>query len=127
MRRILGGCLTVLGLAACGGGTGDLTVAVGTWGGQNLELQVESGAATAQFKCGAIGRLNGPLALDASGHFTASGTYEPKLIAGGPRPAAFSGHVSVRSLSFSVEVEQTVIGPFELQQGQKGTFEPCNF
>ena len=125
MRRLLG--LAVLVLAACGGDPGDLKVAQGIWGGQNIELQVESGGATAQFKCGAVGLVNGPLVLDTSGHFTASGTYEPKLVTGGPRPAAYSGSLSGRSLALNVEVEQTVIGPFELQQGQKGTFEPCNF
>ena len=51
----------------------------------------------------------------------------PRVVAGGPRPAAYSGTVSGRRLALNVEVEQTAIGPFELQQGQKGTFEPCNF
>ena len=105
----------------------DMSVAKGTWGGRNIELQVGDGEATAQFKCGAVGHVNGNLALDASAHFAAPGTYEPKLVTGGPRAAYYSGSLSGRRLSLNVQVDQTEIGPFELQQGQEGSFDVCNF
>jgi len=127
LKNVLGALAALLALTACSSSSSDLTVAKGLWGGQNIELQVDDTGATAQFKCGAIGQANGGLALDASGRFDVAGTYDPKLVLGGPRPARYTGSRQGDRLVLSVEVEQATIGPFDLQQGQKGTFDVCNF
>jgi hypothetical protein len=127
LKGILGAVATILALTACSSGSGEMSVAKGVWGGHNIELQVDDAGATAQFKCGAFGQVNGGLALDASSHFDAGGTYDPKLVLGGPRAARYTGSLRGDRLVLNVEVEQTTIGPFDLQQGQKGTFDVCNF
>jgi hypothetical protein len=104
-----------------------MRVATGLWGGHNVELQVEDMGATAQFKCGAVGQVNGRLTLDSSARFDAAGTYDPKLVLGGPRTARYTGSLQGDRLVLNVEVEQTTIGPFDLQQGQRGAFDVCNF
>ena len=127
MGRMFIALVAALVAGACTSNSRNVSVAKGTWGGRNIELQVGDAEATAQFKCGAVGHVNGRLDLDASAHFAAPGTYDPKLVAGGPRAAYYSGSLSGRRLSLSVEVDQTEIGPFELQQAQKGSFDVCNF
>ena len=121
----------VLGVASLLAGCADdpvpADVAAGTWGGRNIELTIGGQGATFLFKCGAIGRAEGGLALDASAHFAVSGTYEPKLVQGGPRAARYTGSLSGTRLTVNVDVDQTTLGPFELQQGQAGAFDPCNF
>lgn len=114
-------------LAGCADDPVPADVATGTWGGRNIELTVDGQGGTFLFKCGAVGRAEGALALDSSGHFAVGGTYEPKLVQGGPRPARYTGSLSGTRLTLNVEVDQTTLGPFELQQGQPGAFDPCNF
>lgn len=119
--------LSSLIVAGCAGNAGVLKLASGEWGGQNIDLQVSETGATAQFKCGAVGKLTEPLNVDANGHFTTGGTYEPKLIQGGPRAAQYDGTLSGARMLLSVRVANDTLGPFDLTQGQAGTFEPCNF
>jgi hypothetical protein len=121
------GAVLVLVLAACRNGSNGMNVAKGVWGGRNLELLVEDGGATAQFKCGAVGQVNDGLRLDDAAHFDAPGTYDPKVVLGGPRPARYTGRLQGDHLALNVEVEHATIGPFELQRGRAGTFDVCNF
>ena len=114
-------------LAGCAADPVPADVAAGTWGGRNVEVTVDGQGATFLFKCGAVGRAEGPLALDSSGHFAVDGTYDPKLVQGGPRAARYTGNLSGTRLTVNVVVDQTTLGPFELQQGQAGAFDPCNF
>ena len=114
-------------LAGCADDPGPAELAAGTWGGRNIELHVEDQLATVLFKCGAAGRVDGTIVLEASSRFSVSGTYDPALVQGGPRPAHYTGTVEGSRLTLDVLVDQATLGPFELQQGQPGTFEPCNF
>ena len=106
---------------------GVVSVAPGEWGGTNVELLVTDSGASATFKCGAVGRLVGPLMVDGSGRFTASGTYEPKLVQGGPRPAQYAGSLNGTHLTLQVQVANDPGQTFELTQGQPAAFEPCNY
>jgi hypothetical protein len=121
--------LAMLGLLLAGCGTAATPVAVpaGEWGGRNADLQVTTAGATALFKCGATAQVTSHLALDGSGRFDVAGTYDPRLVQGGPRAARFSGSLSGSRLQLTVTVDQTALGPFDLAQGQAGSFDPCNF
>jgi hypothetical protein len=106
---------------------GVVSVAPGEWGGTNVELLVTDNGASATFKCGAVGRLVGPLMVDGSGRFDASGTYEPKLVQGGPRPARYSGSLNGMHLTLQVQVANDASQTFELTEGQPAAFDPCNY
>jgi hypothetical protein len=106
---------------------GVVSVAPGEWGGTNVELLVTDSGASATFKCGAVGSVVGPLMVDEAGRFTASGTYEPKLVQGGPRPAQYAGSVNGTHLTLQVQVATDTTQTFELTQGQPAAFEPCNY
>jgi hypothetical protein len=103
------------------------TVSAGEWGGQDIDLMVSETGARVLFKCGAMGVVAQPLALDGSGRFATSGTYEPKLVQTGAVPAQFSGSVSGSQMTLTVQTGAVALGPFGLVQGQAGTFSPCNF
>jgi hypothetical protein len=114
-------------LASCVSDPTPAQVPVGDWGGTNADLVVTESGATAQFKCGASGQIPLPLRLDASGRFTASGTYDPRLVQGGPRPATYTGRVSGSQLELTVEVDGSALGPFTLFPGRAAAFDVCNF
>jgi hypothetical protein len=114
-------------LAGCAADPDPADLGAGTWGGRNIELHVDDQLATLQFKCGALGRVDGTIVLEASSRFSVDGTYDPVLVQGGPRPAHYTGNLDGTRLTLDVQVDQTTLGPFELRQGQAGTFEPCNF
>jgi len=106
---------------------GNVAVTPGEWGGRNVDLVVTDVGASATFKCGAVGRLTGPLMVDDTGHFSAAGTYEPKLVLGGPRPALYSGTLSGSHLALGVQIGSDTPQQFDLTLGQAGSFEPCNY
>jgi hypothetical protein len=111
---------------ACSSDQGAITIA-GQWGGVNVQVDATSSGATFQFKCGARGVLSMPLRLDAEGRFDEAGTYDPVVVAGGPRAAAFRGEVHGTQLSLNVAVDQTLLGPYELARDQPARFDVCNF
>ncbi len=121
--------ISALAMAACGGGSPAATLLTGTWGGTNVSLQATSTGATLQFKCGATGVIAQPVRLDDQGRFDAPGTYDPVLLAGGPRPADFHGQVvgSQMTLSFTVQGSTTSLGPYELTKDTPARFDVCNF
>jgi hypothetical protein len=119
--------LTGLLFAGCATDPGDVLVAAGPWGGTNVELQVSDRGASALFKCGALGTVDEPLALDGGGRFDAVGTYDPKLVLGGPRPARYRGTVSGTTMTLRLEVGGVGIGPYSLTEGSGGSFEVCNY
>jgi len=130
-KRLLGlsglfllGCLGFLG---CASNATLVSVPRGDWGGHNADLAVTDAGATAQFKCGAVGQVVQRLSLDGSGRFTATGTYDPRLVQGGPRPATFSGSVSGSHLQLSIQTADGTVGPFDLVMGQAASFDVCNF
>jgi len=124
MRRLL--VIAGLGLTACGSDS-MTTLASGTWGGPNAQLEASGSGATLQFKCGASGTIDQPLNLDGSAHFDVTGTYDPHVVQGAPRAARYVGSVSGSSMTLSVDVEGAALGPYVLRQGQPATFDVCNF
>jgi hypothetical protein len=119
--------LCSLGLLSCTSNPGLASVPRGDWGGHNADLTVSDSGATALFKCGAAGQVAQPLSLDGSGRFTATGTYDPRLVLGGPRAATFSGALSGSHLQLSIQTADGAVGPFDLVMGQPASFDVCNF
>jgi hypothetical protein len=124
MKRFL--LLIPLSFGACGSDF-PLAVPPGPWGGHNAELRVGGGGASALFKCGAKGEIGRALALDATGHFAAAGTYDPVLVTGGPRIATYVGSISGPALTLEVQLEGATLGPFDLTRNEPARFDVCNF
>jgi hypothetical protein len=109
------------------------TLAVGTWGGQHIALEVTSTGATYDLDC-AHGTIDGPIALDAAGHFTARGTYVQEH--GGPtraeetpdsRSVTYTGTVQGDQLSLVLTdvASGTELGKFTLGLGETGRVLKC--
>jgi hypothetical protein len=119
--------LLCLALSGCTSDPSPVQVPAGDWGGKNADLVVTESGATAQFKCGDTGQVAVPLRLDPSGGFAVSGTYDPNLVQGGPRPASYTGRLSGSQLQLTIQVEGSARGPFTLVRGQAASFDVCNF
>ena len=113
-------------LAAVGCADREAAVAIDTWGGQNIELDVSAAGALARFKCGATGAVSEPLVLHGS-TFDEMGTYTSRLVTSGPQPARYVGSVSGTAMDLQVTVTGQSIGTFHLVEGMRGTFDVCNF
>lgn len=131
-RMVLGAAALV---AACGGATGPPSVLEpGVWGGERANLIVTFDSARAEFDC-ASGWLDGPIVLDAAGHFVVGGLF--RFEAGpvfAPVPAQWSGTLTVVRDGSQVTLTVTVLdpraeplklGPFHLQSGVKLTLGLC--
>lgn len=109
-------------------------VAAGTWGGQNVQLDVTEGGARLRFSC-AYGEIKQPLTLDAEGRFSANGTFVAE--GAGPtreddppksRAAVYSGAVrdNLMTLTVTVADSKEEGGTFELTQGKPGRIRRCH-
>lgn len=130
--------LTMLAaLAAMGcsaGATQDSAlVPPGTWGGPDVQVTVSSQGATAQFVC-AHGTIDQAIEPDASGNFSANGTYvyeHPATVAGQPNEeshaARYEGQLSGTTLRVTVTVpdKQQTFGPFTATLGATGPNMRC--
>jgi hypothetical protein len=124
-KSLLALCSVVL--LGCASNPMPVSVPSGDWGGHNADLTVTDVGATAQFKCGAVGQVTQALSLDSSGRFSVSGTYDPKIVLGGPRPATFTGSLTGSRLQLSIQTGDTVLGPFDLGRNEAAAFDVCNF
>jgi hypothetical protein len=117
--------LVTLLLAGCSSDRMD--VPAGSWGGANVELEVTATGASARFGCGAVGRIDGALRVDGIGAFSVDGTYEPRLVLGGPRAAHYTGRIRGTSMHLAVAIGSAAPQGFDLVAGRAGSFDPCNF
>ena len=130
--------LTILAALATMSCSGTVTndsglLPTGTWGGPDVQLTVTSQGTTTQFVC-AHGTIDQPIASDASGNFSASGTYvyeHPATVVGQPssdsHSARYDGQLSATTVRFSVTVpdKQQVFGPFTATLGATGPSSRC--
>jgi hypothetical protein len=105
----------------------------GTWGGPEAQVSVTSQGTTTQFVC-AHGTIDQPIAPDANGNFSATGTYvfeHPASVAGQPssesHSARYDGQLSDKTMRISVTVpdKQQVFGPFTATLGATGPTARC--
>jgi hypothetical protein len=107
------------------------SVATGTWGGENIILEVSHKGAQAEFDC-AHGQITHPMVLNKRGDFEVAGSYTREH--GGPvlrdevakpSPARYSGHVGGNSMTLTVTLEKEKLGPFTLTHGQHPMLRKC--
>ena len=127
--------LTVSG-ATCGSSdpvSPDGKLLTGTWGGENAALILEDADAHVHIGC-TNGDFPAPLAVDADGRFSVTGSYVLRAypIQIGPSlPAQFAGVLDGRSLTFTVAVNDTVekklvvLGPVSVTFGKDARMGPC--
>ena len=132
-------CIALLGLLAAGcAGTSPLPptgdrLAVGTWGGDNVGVIVTDSVTHVHVAC-TFGDMPGEVRLDPEGRFTVDGSYVLRaypVMMGPSLPARFSGRVAGRTLTLSIEVNDTVEnkavsqGPITVVYGREPTMAMC--
>ena len=131
--------LAIWQTGTCGSGHSKPTVqtqkvATGTWGGQNVQLEVTQVGAQIRFSC-AHGKIEQSLTVDAEGRFSVNGTFVAEAM--GPtrednppksRPATYSGTVRDQTMTFKVTVADSKEegGTFELTHGEPGHIRRCH-
>ena len=111
----------------------DGKLALGTWGGDGAGVIVTDEQGHVHVG-GTFGDMPPNIQLDATGHFTVSGSYVLRAypIQQGPSlPASFSGRVSGRVLTLAIAVNDTVekklvaLGPVTVEFGRTPELGPC--
>ena len=108
-------------------------VAVGTWGGQHVRMEVAASSATLEYDC-ANGTITGPLTIDRRGRFSWRGTHTREH--GGPirvdektnsRPARYTGSTDGKKITLTVTLTDTneTVGTYTLVRGQQGRVFKC--
>jgi hypothetical protein len=108
-------------------------VAVGSWGGEHISLQVTEKGAVFELDC-ASGVIEDPLALDSMARFDCKGMYVREH--GGPahegqrpdvHPARFSGSIDGKKMTLIIKLTDTgqTIGEFTLMLGREPQLTKC--
>jgi hypothetical protein len=105
---------------------------VGTWGGDNLVVEINTEGATIDYGC-AHGTINENIVPDKQGRFSVKGLH--KIHTGGPtrqgseegQPAIYSGTVVGNVMSFEVKLEREndSIGKFKVEKGKQVRLRRC--
>src|SRR5690348_818215 len=86
-------------------------ISTGSWGGQHISMTVGAKSATIEYDC-ANGVIDGPLVVDAGGHFNLRGTHHMER--GGPvradetskgQPATYTGSIEGNKMTLTLKVE----------------------
>ena len=103
----------------------------GAWGGDHISIEVGARAAAVEYDC-AHGVIEGPLVLDANGHFNLKGTHTPER--GGPiradqqarsLPAKFVGSISGNTMTLTLKIEGSEDETFTLEKGKEANLFKC--
>ena len=103
----------------------------GEWGGQHISINVRAKSATIEYDC-ASGVIDGPLVLDADGHFNLHGTHRPER--GGPvraddnragQPATYTGTIKGNTMTLTLKVGDSDEETFTLEKGKPGELVKC--
>ena len=108
-------------------------LALGSWGGQHISLEVTADGAIAEYDC-AHSTISQKISLDRRGRFNVAGTYVAEY--GGPVregrqadgiPVQFTGRVSEKRMSLTVRRRGSgqIIGKFTLVFGQEAFLVKC--
>lgn len=110
------------------------SVATGTWGGEQIGMDVTAEGASLTFGCGS-GSIEQPLLTDAKGQFSVPGTFtqgmgvmpaDPELWPK-PQPVTYSGqvHGNTMDLQITADANGEDLGSFTLKLGQEPTIFHC--
>lgn len=103
----------------------------GLWGGQHISIDVGTKSATIEYDC-ASGVIDGPLVVDADGHFNLRGTHRPER--GGPvraddnspgHPATYTGTIKGNTMTLTLKVGDSDEETFTLEKGKPGELVKC--
>lgn len=109
------------------------TVAIGSWGGRHVRMEVTGTGAQLEFDC-AHAAITEPLRLGAGGSFDLSGRYKQEH--GGPirsdedqdgQPARFKGHVTGQTMTLTITLEGSnePAGSYTLEFGKATRIMKC--
>jgi hypothetical protein len=109
------------------------SVPAGAWGGPRISLIVTAAGANYELDC-AHGTIEGPLALDGAGRFSARGMHVPEQ--GGPvrsddppaaQPALYTGALTGQTLTLTIFLpgENRAEGTFTLERDQPVRLVKC--
>jgi len=106
-------------------------ISTGVWGGEHISMKVGAKSATIEYDC-ANGVIEGPLVLDADGHFNLHGTHHMER--GGPvredasskgQPATYTGSIEGDTMTLSLRVGDGEAETFTLEKGKEGKLVKC--
>jgi len=106
-------------------------ISTGMWGGQHISLKVGAKSATIEYDC-ANGVIDGPLTVDANGHFNLRGTH--RMERGGPiradasakgQPATYTGSIEGDKMTFTLKLADSEPETFTLEKGKEGELVKC--
>ena len=130
-------CAALGAAVACRTPTMDVSegdrLASGIWGGDRIQLNIESAGATTEYDC-AHGTIDQPIDLDAKGRFSAAGTHVFEH--GGPiregekpntHPARYTGQVDGGAMSLTVTLTDSGqdVGTFALKRDVSPRLHKC--
>jgi hypothetical protein len=138
MRASISSAAALMLLVSVGCDSNELGVAgdyvrAGTWGGEDVSVQVEQEDVHVHVGC-TNGDFRAPIQLDANGRFSVEGSYVLRAypIQLGPSlPAQFAGVVHGNRLTVTVAVNDTVekklviLGPHSVTFGRQPRMGPC--
>ena len=106
-------------------------ISTGTWGGDHISMKVGAKSATIEYDC-ASGVIQGPLVIDAAGHFNLHGTHHMER--GGPiradasskgQAATYTGSISGNTMTLTLKVGDDEAETFTLEKGNEGKLVKC--
>lgn len=105
---------------------------IGTWGGDNLLVEITAEGATIDFGC-ARGSISEKILPDSHGKFSVKGFYKAET--GGPtrqgneagEPAIYEGTITGHKLTFEVKLERgnESVGTFKAEKGKRVRLRRC--
>jgi hypothetical protein len=106
-------------------------ISTGLWGGQHVQMKVGAKSATIEYDC-ANGVIDGPLVIDAGGHFNLRGTHHMER--GGPvradesskgQPATYTGTIDGNTMTLTLKFDDADAETFTLEKGKEGELFKC--
>ena len=106
-------------------------IATGVWGGQHISINVGAKSASIEYDC-AKGVIDGPLVVDADGHFNLRGTHTMER--GGPiradenpkgQPASYTGSIKGNTMTLTLKLADEDVETFTLEKGKPGELFKC--
>jgi hypothetical protein len=105
---------------------------IGTWGGDNLIVEVATEGATIEYGC-ARGSIREKIVPDNQGKFLVKGFHKAER--GGPtrqgneegKPASYAGTIAGNTMTFEVKLEQgnESVGTFKVEKGKRVRLMRC--
>ena len=106
-------------------------ISTGLWGGQHISMKVGAKSATIEYDC-ANGVIDGPLTVNADGHFNLRGTHRTEH--GGPiradespkgQPATYTGSINGNTMTLTLKFDDADAETFTLEKGKEGELFKC--